>query len=98
MIREPKNASPELQEFFRVLQQGAPILNGSEVAFATLATTGVQVVRHGLGRVYRGALVQLADQPIAAYFLDPKEQNDPATYLYYRQGAAIVATGKFWVW
>lgn len=98
MIREPNNVSPELQEFFRVLLQGAPIINGIEVSVSAAASTSVQAVRHGLGRVYRGGFVVISDQALAVCVLAPALQTSPELYVYFRLSAATATNLVFWVY
>lgn len=86
----------DVVEFQRLLQQGAKILDGAEVSVEAAATTAVQQVRHGLGRVYRGAFVVFSDQALVLIALDPAKQEDPGTYLYYQLSAATATRARLW--
>jgi hypothetical protein len=96
MIRQlPPNTT--VDELFRLLMAGSGIIDGQLVSIAADATTSVQSVRHGLGRVYRGAFVVFGDQPqVLLTAVDPATQAAPATFLYYQLSASIATNARAW--
>jgi hypothetical protein len=88
-----------LEEFYRQLQAGTPILDGRLVDIDASATTAAQTVRHGLGRAYRGGWVVVGpSSAVQLRVLDPSEQSDPATYLSFALSAATAVTARIWVY
>jgi hypothetical protein len=86
-----------VDELYRQLQQGVPIVDGQTVAIDAAASTAVQSARHGLGRVYRGGWVVLGPSAnVVLRVLDPAGQADPATYLYFQLSGAAACTAKVW--
>lgn len=96
MLREPRQ-DITIPEFFRQLMQGAPILDGLLVSVSASATTSTQQVRHGLGRVYRGAIPVTCDANVVLRALPPEQQAEPGTYLYFALSAATAANVRLWV-
>ena len=92
-------AGTTVDEFFRQLQQGVPIIDGQTVDVDAAASTAVQSVRHGLRRAYRGGWVVLGPSAnVALRVLDPAGQADPATYLYFQLSGATACTAKVWAY
>jgi hypothetical protein len=96
MLREPR-PNTQLPEFFRQLLQGVPLLDGQLVDVSASATASAQAVRHGLGRVYRGAFPVLCDANVVLRALSPVGQDEPEIYLYFQLSAATAAQLRLWV-
>jgi len=95
MLRQPREGTT-LLEFYRQLQQGSPLVDGQLVSVEAQATTSVQSVRHGLGRVYRGAFPVLCDANVALRALAPEGQDEPETFLYFALSAPTAAKVRVW--
>lgn len=99
MPLSPLRPGTTLEEFYRQLQAAVPVIDGKFVDIDASATTAAQTVRHGLGRAYRGGWVVVG--PSAAVqlrVLDPREQDDPATYLSFALSAATAVTARIWAY
>lgn len=97
-MRQPREETT-LLEFYRQLTQGFPLVDGLLVNVSADATTGLQQVRHGLGRVYRGAWPVLGpDQATQVRILYPTQQDEPETYVYYQLSTATACNIRLWVW
>lgn len=97
MIRQIR-ADTDVQEMFRTLTEGCPLLLGKELDLNAAASTAAQSVRHGLGRPYAGAFVVFSDSAAVLRALDPRKQANPSTYLYYALSTATATVARVWVY
>lgn len=90
-----------VDEFYRVLLAGAPIVKGKIVSFDAAATMAVQRVRHALGSVYSSGFLCSSDAAVGPgvgiNVIAPEGQEDPQLYVYFVLTAATAKRGKLWV-
>ncbi len=96
MIRQP-SANADVQELYRLLMQGSPLINGVLLGISAAASTATQSAQHGMGRPYFGAFAVTCDQNVAFRALPASGFLDSDKRLYFALSAATAANLRLWV-